>query len=262
VIAFAPSSNRSSATEAGGTTMEIGAVTNAAKVQSVNGARGQALLIEWDEPYRAVMVACLRLAGCGVVPTASVGDALAALERRNFDLLVWGVGDEDRVRRLELMGELRLRSQAPLIMVDGDSDTAQTDLEAGADQWLPRPFVPGALVGSIRASLRKAASSATRLVARLQVRGMVFDGGRRTVQFGGSEVFFTRQEWDLLSILISHPERYLAAQEILLLGWRAGEHAAEQLRTYVHRLRQKLEPLNLPCQLLSRHGQGYCLTFK
>jgi DNA-binding response OmpR family regulator len=91
---------------------------------------------------------------------------------------------------------------------------------------------------------------------------MVFDGGRRTVQFGGSEVFFTRQEWDLLSILISHPERYLAAREILMLGWRAGEHAAEQLRTYVHRLRQKLEPLNLPCQLLSRHGQGYCLTFK
>ena len=152
--------------------MEIGAVTSAAEVQSGNGASGQALLIEWDEPYRAVMAACLRLAGCGVVPTASVSDALAALERRNFDLLVWGVAHGDRVRRLELMGELRLRSQAPLIMVDGDSDTAQTDLEAGADQWLPRPFVPGALVGSIRASLRKAASSATRLVARLQVRGI------------------------------------------------------------------------------------------
>ena len=237
-------------------------MTNAAEVHSGNGARGHALLIEWDEPYRAVMAACLRLAGCGVVQTANVGDALTALELRSFDLVLWGVADGDRVRRLELMGELRLRSQAPLIMVDGDSDTAQTDLEAGADQWLPRPFVPGALVGSIRASLRKAASSATRLVARLQVRGMVFDGGRRTVQFGGSEVFFTRQEWDLLSILISHPERYLAAQEILLLGWHAGEHAAEQLRTYVHRLRQKLEPLNLPCQLLSRHGQGYCLTFK
>ena len=49
--------------------------------------------------------------------------------------------------------------------------------------------------------------------------------------------------------------------EIIRLGWRAGEHAAEQLRTYVHRLRHKLEPLDLPCQLLSQHGQGYCLTF-
>jgi DNA-binding response OmpR family regulator len=160
------------------------------------------------------------------------------------------------------MGELRLRSQAPLIMVDGDTETAQADLEGGADQWLPRPFVPGALVGSIRASLRKSASSAMRLIPRLEVRGIVLDGRKRKLAFAGSEVFFTRQEWDLLSILISHPERFLAAQEILVLGWHAGEHAAEQLRTYVHRLRQKLEPLNLPCQLLSQHGQGYCLTFK
>jgi DNA-binding response OmpR family regulator len=237
-------------------------VTNAAEVHGGNGARGQALLIEGDEPYCAVMAACLRLAGCGVVQTGGVIDALAALELRSFDILVWGVSDGDRVRRLELMGELRLRSQAPLIMIDGDSETAQSDLEAGADQWLPRPFVPGALVGSIRASLRKAAASATRLVARLEVRGMVLDGGKRRLEFAGSEVLFTRQEWDLLSILISHPERFLSAQEILVLGWRAGEHAAEQLRTYVHRLREKLEPLNLPCQLLSQHGQGYCLTFK
>jgi DNA-binding response OmpR family regulator len=237
-------------------------VTKAAEVHSGNGAHGQALLIEWDEPYRAVMAACLQLAGCGVVQTVGVSDALAALELRSFDILVWGVADGDRVRRLELMGELRLRSQAPLIMIDGDSETAQADLEAGADQWLPRPFVPGALVGSIRASLRKAAASATRLVARLEVRGMVLDGGKRRLEFAGSKVSFTRQEWDLLSILISHPERFLSAQEILVLGWRAGEHAAEQLRTYVHRLREKLEPLNLPCQLLSQHGQGYCLTFK
>jgi DNA-binding response OmpR family regulator len=237
-------------------------VTNAAEVHSGNDPPGQALLIESDEPYRAVMAACLRLAGCGVVQAAGVGDALTALELRSFDLVVWGVADGDRVRRQELMGELRLRSQAPLIMVDGGSDTAQADLEGGADQWLPRPFVPGALVGSIRASLRKSASSAMRLIPRLEVRGMVLDGRKRRLEYAGSEVFFTRQEWDLLSILISHPERFLAAQEILLLGWRAGEHAAEQLRTYVHRLRQKLGPLNLPCQLLSQHGQGYCLTFK
>ena len=43
------------------------------------------------------------------------------------------------------MGELRLRSEAPLIVVDADTSTAQSDLEAGADQWLPKPFVPGAL---------------------------------------------------------------------------------------------------------------------
>jgi DNA-binding response OmpR family regulator len=147
-------------------------------------------------------------------------------------------------------------------MVDAEVDTAQLDLEAGADHWLAKPFVPGALVGSIRAAMRKSTSTAVRVASRVEIRGMVLDGGRRKLKYGGLEASFTRQEWDLLSILISHPDRFLGAQEIIRLGWRAGEHATEQLRTYVHRLRQKMAPLGLPCQLLSQHGQGYCLTFK
>jgi DNA-binding response OmpR family regulator len=231
-------------------------------VHNASDGRSRALLIEADQSYRAVIGACLVLAGCLVDPTAYVDDALVALERQSFDLVVWGINDGDRDRRLELIGELRIRSEAPLIVLDGGSEAAQVNLEAGADQWLPKPFVPGALVGSIRASMRKSSSAVVRVASRLEIRGMVLDGGRRKLSFEGSEIFFTRQEWDLLSILISHPERFLAAQDILQLGWRAGEHAAEQLRTYVHRLRQKMEPLKLPCRLLSQHGQGYCLTFK
>jgi DNA-binding response OmpR family regulator len=190
-------------------------------------------------------------------PTAG----LAELERRSFDLVVWGVANAQSRRLVEVLGELRLRSQAPLIVLDDGIDVAQLALEAGADQWLPKPFVPGALVGAIRAALRKLASATVRVASKLEVRGMVLDGGRRALAFGGSEVSFTRQEWDLFMILASHPNRFLGAQEILRLGWRAGEHAAEQLRTYVHRLRAKIEPLSLPCRLVSEHGQGYCLMF-
>ena len=124
-----------------------------------------------------------------------------------------------------------------------------------------KPFVPGALVGAIRAALRKSASATVRVASKLEVRGMVLDGGKRALTFEGAEVFFTRQEWDLFMILASHANRFLGAREILRLGWRAGEHAAEQLRTYIHRLRHKIEPLNLPCHLASEHGQGYCLMF-
>jgi DNA-binding response OmpR family regulator len=236
-------------------------VTNVSESDNAHGPRCHSLLIETDEPYRATLAACIRLAGCCVEQSADVESAFTTLERHSFDLIVWGVSSADGDRRVEVMGELRLRSEAPLIVVDADISAAQFDLEGGADQWLPKPFVPGALVGSIRASLRKAASSAVRVSSRLEIRGMVLDGGRRRLTHAESEVSFTRQEWDLLSILISHPDRFLGAQEIIRLGWRAGEHAAEQLRTYVHRLRQKMDPLNLPCQLLSQHGQGYCLTF-
>jgi hypothetical protein len=51
----------------------------------------------------------------------------------------------------------------------------------------------------------------------------------------------------------------LTAREIIRLGWRAGEHEAEQLRIYVRRLRLKLEPLDLACRLVSQHNRGYCL---
>jgi DNA-binding response OmpR family regulator len=145
--------------------------------------------------------------------------------------------------------------------VDGGPHDAQQNLEAGADQWLPKPFAPGALVGALRAALRGTASSAVPQILRTEIRGMALDGARRKLSYGADEVLFTRQEWELFSILLSHPDRFLSAQEILELGWSAGEHAAEQLRTYVHRLRQKLEPLGLPCRLLSQHGQGYCLLF-
>jgi two-component system response regulator CpxR len=163
------------------------------------------LLIEADEPYRAAIAACIRLAGCRVEQVADIESSFETLERHSFDVMVWGVSPADGDRRVEVMGELRLRSEAPLIVVDADTSTAQSDLEGGADQWLPKPFVPGALVGSIRASLRKSASSAVRVSSRLEIRGMVLDGGRRRLTYADSEVSFTRQEWDLLSILISHP---------------------------------------------------------
>ncbi len=190
--------------------------------------------------------------------------AVAALKRRRFDLVIWGVPETsglDAAHRAETIDEIRSWSEAQLIVIDGEPNVAQINLEAGADQWLPNPFAPGALVGALRAALRRSASSKGPQILRTEIRGMVLDGARRTLSFHGSEVSLTRQEWELLSILLGHPDRFLSARDILGLGWTAGEHAAEQLRTYVHRLRQKVEPLALPCQLLSQHGHGYCLLF-
>jgi DNA-binding response OmpR family regulator len=96
----------------------------------------------------------------------------------------------------------------------------------------------------------------------MEIRGMVLDGNARRLSAGGREVAFTRREWDLLSILVNHPNRFLGAREILRLGWRAGDHEAEQLRTYVRRLRRKLESVEVPFELLSEHGLGYCLAFR
>ena len=221
----------------------------------------QALLIEPDEAYRAAMAACIRLAGCIVHQTRTPALALRTLDRKRFDLVVWGVGADVLGRRSEIISELRLRTDAPLVLVDAGPGASQTDLEAGADQWVTKPFVPGALLGSIRAALRRAASPNISFGARLEIRGMVLDGERRVLSLGHRQAAFTRQEWELLMILVSHPNHYLGARDVLRLGWKAGEHGAEQVRIYVRRLRAKLEPMDLPCRLVSKHGLGYCLSF-
>ena len=225
-----------------------------------SSGRCRALLIEADEAYRVTIAACVRLAGCRVEQVATPAAAYRELAHGSFDLLVWGVAHGADCRG-DVISELRLRTEAPLVLVDDAFEMAQLDLESGADQWLPKPFIPGALVGCVRAALRKSSSSIMQVASRVEIRGMVLDGRMRKLTFNGAEVGFTRQEWELLSILVSYPDRFLGAREIVRLGWRAGQHGPEQLRTYVRRLRQKVEPLNLPCHLLSQHGQGYCLTF-
>jgi two-component system response regulator MtrA len=223
--------------------------------------RCHALLIESDEAYRAAIAAVMRVAGCRVEQVTTPDHAFPVLDHRSIDIVVWGVSRSDAARRGEVISEVRQRTEAPLVLVDGSSDMAQLDLETGADQWVPKPFVPGALVGSLRAALRQSASSIMQIATRIEVRGMMLDGRTRTLSVDARSATFTRQEWALLSILMSHPNRFLAAREILRLGWRAGDHGPEQLRTYVRRLRDKLEPLDVPCRLQSRHGHGYCLEF-
>ncbi len=228
--------------------------------ETAGAFRTRALLIEADDAYRVTIAACMRLAGCRVDHVATPALAYSEFERGSFDLVVWGVAPGVDCRS-EVISELRLRTEAPLILIDDVIEMAQLDLESGADQWLPKPFVPGALVGCVRAAMRKSGSSIMQVASRVEIRGMVLDGKTRRLKFNGSEVEFTRQEWELLSILVSYPDRFLGAREIVRLGWRAGQHGPEQLRTYVRRLRLKLDPLDLPCHLLSQHGQGYCLNF-
>ena len=165
---------------------------------------------------------------------------------------------EDRRRSI---AEVRLHSDAPLVLLCVSIEAAQQDLEAGADQWLPKPFVPGALVGALTAALRNASSPLAPAPADVDVRGMRLQPGERTLLFKGISTVFTRQEWELLTILVEHPNRYLTTREVLRLGWHAGTYGREAVRIYMRRLRVKMAPLDLPCELLSRHGQGYCLRF-
>lgn len=220
---------------------------------------GAVLIVEADEAYRAVIETCVRLADCRAEAATDLAAALARLEGASFDIVIWGSGPEED-RYTDAAALLRARTDAQVMLLAEQFEAAQPAHEAGADHVLPKPFVPSALVGALRAALRRSPALMMHLASRVEIKGVVFDAAGRTLQFGGERVSLTIQEWDLLAVFLSHPNRFLAAREIIRFGWRAGAHEVEQLRTYVRRLRQKLEPLDVPFRLVSQHNRGYCLV--
>ncbi len=206
------------------------ASSSAARARRRDRGSGAALVVEADDTYRAVIETCVRLADCRAEATTDLAAALVRLEGASFDLLIWGTGPEEE-RHAESIGLLRARTDAPLIVVADQFEIAQSSHEAGADQVLPKPFVPSALVGALRAALRRPPALMMHPAPRVETKGIVSDAAARTLQRDGTQVSFTTQEWDLLAVFLSHPNRFMTAREIIRLGWRAGAHEVEQLRT-------------------------------
>lgn len=230
--------------------------------QPVSTSRApRALLIEADPDYAVTITACLTAAGCDADSVPSVKRGLTRLQQGGYDLLVWGVGGGEDGRR-EGVEQLRAAARCPIIVVDESTTDARASFESGADQFLPKPFVPGALVGAVKSALRmQGPTSAIAVASRIEILGCVFDADqRRITTAGGNEVTLTGREWELFTFLLGHSNRYFAAADLVREAWGTVTIAEEQLRTYVSRLRQKTAGLDLPCRLESRQGLGYRLS--
>ena len=111
-----------------------------------------ALLIEPDEGYQAAMNACLHLVGCEVETVNDPRQALVALEQHPFDVVVSGVSCQEDPVGGNLIAEIRVRSQAPIVLVHDQDKLVPEGLESGADRWIPKPFIPSVLIASVRAA--------------------------------------------------------------------------------------------------------------
>jgi hypothetical protein len=120
-------------------------------------------------------------------------------------LVIIGVDGESRIDPGALE-ELRSLAQAPLIILDETYNGALETFEAGAEQILPKPFVPDALIGAIKVELRgPSPSSPVPLATRIELGGLVFDAERRVVRRGKTDVRFTKREWEVLSFFLASP---------------------------------------------------------
>src|ERR1700681_1472763 len=221
------------------------------------------LVVDANPGYRSVISHVVELAGGEFESVADFDAARHLLEKSTrFALVLLGMSAESRVNPKQL-SELRTAAGSPFILLDESSGDAADTLEhyeAGASQVLPKPFVPDALIGAIKAELRGPdVGSVVSIATKIELGGLVFDAKQRTVKNGEAAASLTKREWQLLSFFLTNPNQLFAPEDVALPAW-GPDASIEQFRTYVTRLRQKLAPFKSVCELINEKGKGYRLT--
>jgi len=225
---------------------------------------GALILIVEDEPpmlrfLRATFVAHgYRLVEC---QTGAEGIAQAAARNPDVILLDLGLPDMDGI---EVTRRLREWSRTPIIVISArreDEDKIRA-LDAGADDYLTKPFSVGELHARIRVAFRhKAETGADRAEPVFQTGELRVDLGKREVFVGEDEVHLTPNEYSLLATLVHHAGRVLTHRQLLQEVWGPSyvEHR-QYLRVFMGQLRHKLEhdPAR-PRYLVNEPGVGYRL---
>jgi two-component system KDP operon response regulator KdpE len=221
-------------------------------------------IVDDEPPIRRFLRASLTAEGFRVVEAATAKDALRTLTQERPDLLLLDLGLPD-ADGTGIIREVRQWSAMPIIVLSarGEEKSKILALDAGADDYLTKPFGVGELLARIRVALRHA--------ARLQTGAAettTFEFGRvrvdlaaRRVFAGGAEVKLTKLEFDLLALLVRNAGKVLTHRYLLKEVW--GPHAVEEphyVRVFMANLRKKLEANpSRPEHLLTEQGVGYRL---
>ena len=199
----------------------------------------------------------LRDAGFDAVVTQAAAQALdaAALHPPDAAIIDLVLPDGDGV---DVCRQLRGWSQMPIIVLSavGEEDIKIAALDAGADDYITKPFGPRELIARLNAVMRRAASNVDEPTIR--VDGLEIDLAARCVRRDGEAVHLTPTEYDLLRILVRNRGRLLTHRMLLSEVW--GPQYADDtqaLRTHIANLRRKLEPGGEPHYIRTDAGVGY-----
>jgi two-component system KDP operon response regulator KdpE len=226
---------------------------------------GPVVLVVEDEPQmRRFLRASLGAEGYRVVEAWTVADGLRQVtgERPDAILLDLGLPDGDG---LDLVRRVREWSPVPIVVVSarGREEDKVAALDAGADDYLPKPFGTKELLARLRVALRHARTAgASGGSPVLEVGPLRMDLDRHEASVEGRDVKLTPIEWKLLALLAQNAGKVLTHAQILRQVW--GPNASSQthyVRVYMAELRKKLEPDPArPRLLLTEPGVGYRLA--
>jgi two-component system KDP operon response regulator KdpE len=221
--------------------------------------RAAVLVIEDEPAMRRLLRAALTSAGYRVIEAATGADGLreAATAAPAAVLIDLGLPDLDGT---EVTRRLRAWSQMPVIVLSarGQERDKIDALDAGADDYVTKPFATGELLARLRSALRRASRSADG-EARIESGPLVIDLARHRVTHDDQVVKLTPIEFRLLAALARHPGRVVTHAQLLREVWGpAASQRHHYLRVFMAQLRQKIEPEpSRPRWLLTEPGVGY-----
>jgi two-component system KDP operon response regulator KdpE len=218
------------------------------------------LVVDDEAAIRRYLRASLSAHGYAVFEADSGRAALSSVTAVRPDLVILDLGLPD-LDGIEVTRLLRTWTQVPILIlsVRGQEADKIAALDAGADDYLTKPFGTGELLARMRVALRR--SSQAKVEPVFTVDALVVDLERRVVTVDGSEVQLTPNEYGVLRVLVTHAGKVLTHRQLLREVWGVGyQQETHLLRVNISNLRRKIEPdPSRPHYILTEPGVGYRL---
>lgn len=219
------------------------------------------VLVIDDEPQiRRLLRVTLEANGRRVLEAANGSDGLAQAAQRRPDIILLDLGLPD-LDGIKVLQRLREWSKTPVIIltVRDQEDDKINALDAGADDYITKPFAAGELLARIRAALRHSQGQGAEAI--LRAGGIEMDIPARTVRKDGREIKLTPIEYSLLRLLMAHQGKVLTHRQLLTEIWGPNSaHQTHYLRVHMAHLREKVEDDgSSPRLILTEPAIGYRL---
>jgi two-component system KDP operon response regulator KdpE len=219
------------------------------------------IMIIDDEPQmRRLLKVALTAHGCEIREAATGREGIEQVAVFHPDLIILDLSLPD-LDGIQVVRQIREWTRTPVIILsvrehEGDKIAA---LDAGADDYVTKPFSMGELLARMRTALRHAAGAGDEPV--LAFGGLVIDLTHRNVAVDGREIRLTPTEYDLLRFLAVNAGKVLTHRQLMRTVWGPSyEQETNYLRVYIRQLRQKIEPDPArPCHIITEPGVGYRL---
>jgi two-component system KDP operon response regulator KdpE len=216
------------------------------------------LVVDDERAIRRYLHAALNAQGYTVYEAANGQEALNAAVADRPDLIILDLGLPD-IDGVAITTRLREWTNIPILILsvrEQESDKIAA-LDAGADDYLTKPFSSGELMARMRVALRRSMQAASEPV--FEIGGLRIDLAHRQVSEAGREILLTPTEYDLLRVLVQNAGKVLTHRQLLRQVWgSAYEAEAHLLRVNMSNLRRKIEPDPArPHYILTEPGVGY-----